>query len=320
MDNKKRIRGILLSPESTMLYALIVLYIVCAFLSPYFLTVSNIMNILMYSSITGIVSVGMTMIILVGAIDISVGSIIGLVGMLSAIVLTATKNLFLAILVGLVIGLVCGTINGFLVTKVKMVPMIATLSGMSIYRGIAMLTTGGLSRVITDKVYISFGRGYVFNVIPVCAVVMIAIFIIAGYVLKYTTFGRRIYAIGGNPEASRLAGINVINTKMIVYIICGLLSALAGILTAAQTGAAIPMAGEALEMDAIASVVLGGTSMQGGKGNVRGTLIGVLIMTTLSNVLTLLGVLSFWQDVAKGLVLILAVAIDVGRNGGYKSK
>lgn len=214
MDNKKRIRGILLSPESTMLYALIVLYIVCAFLSPYFLTVSNIMNILMYSSITGIVSVGMTMIILVGAIDISVGSIIGLVGMLSAIVLTATKNLFLAILVGLVIGLVCGTINGFLVTKVKMVPMIATLSGMSIYRGIAMLTTGGLSRVITDKVYISFGRGYVFNVIPVCAVVMIAIFIIAGYVLKYTTFGRRIYAIGGNPEASRLAGINVINTKI----------------------------------------------------------------------------------------------------------
>lgn len=319
MVEMKKKFNIKISSEWTMFFAFVMLCVVFVILSPYFLTVSNIMNILMYSSTTGIVAVGMTMIILVSCIDISVGSIVGLAGMLSGLTLADTNQPALAIAVGLGVGFVCGLLNGCLVTKIKMVPMIATLATMSIYRGIAMLTTGGLSRVVSNSDYKWLGRGFIFNTIPVCAITMIIIFVIVGYILKYTVFGRRIYAIGGNSEASRLAGINVANNILAVYVICGLLAGFAGIITEAQTGAAIPMAGEGLEMDAIASVVLGGTSMTGGKGKVKGTLIGVLIMATLTNGLTLLGVLSFWQNVAKGIVLIIAVTLDVARRGGYKS-
>jgi ribose transport system permease protein len=189
---------------------------------------------------------------------------------------------------------------------------------MSIFRGTALLTTNGLSQIISNQDFKWLGRQYFYGIIPVCVIITLILFLIVGYVLKYTPFGRKIYSIGGNPEASRLAGINVSRVRWIAYTTCGLMAGLSGVLTASQTGAALPVAGLGAEMDVIGAVVLGGVSLAGGKGKIAGTFLGVLILATLSNGLTLLNVMSFWQTIAKGFVLLFAVALDVARGGGYK--
>lgn len=318
METKKSKKKRVLSTEMTVLIAYIAIFIIFSFIAPYFFTVSNLMNIFLYSAVIGICATGMTMIILSGGLDISVGSIVALAGMVSGIVMVKSGNIVLSILAGLLVGAVCGAVNGVLITKFKIVPIIATLATMSIFRGTAMLTTNGQSQLVSADSYKWLGRGYLLNVIPYCVLVMAAMFLLIGYILKSTPFGRKVYSIGGNSEASRLAGINVSRIRFIIYVACGVLAGLSGIVTASQTGTAIPGAGTGLEMDVIGAVVLGGTSMNGGKGTVVGTLLGVLILATLSNGLTLMNVMSFWQTIAKGIVLIIAVMLDVARGGGYE--
>lgn len=311
--SKKRI-----STEATVLIAYIGLFVIFSFIAPYFLNANNILNIFLYSAVIGICATGMTMVIISGGLDISVGAIIALTGMVAGLVIAAGGNVGLAIFLALLTGAGCGALNGFLITKLKIVPIIATLATMSIFRGTAMLTTNGQSQQVAEESFKWIGRGYLFGAIPYCVIILIAIFILIGYVLKSTPFGRKLYSIGGNSEASRLAGINVKGIRFIIYVICGLLAGLSGIITASQTGTAIPSAGTGLEMDVIGAVVLGGVSMNGGKGSIVGTFLGVLILATLSNGLTLMNVMSFWQTIAKGVVLVIAVMLDVARGGGYE--
>ena len=300
---------------ASIIAAYVIMFIIFSIIAPYFMTWKNLMNILLYSSVIGISATGITMILLTGCMDISVGAIIGISGMISGIALSNGAPVGVGILLSLGMGIVCGAFNGLLVAKLKVTPLIATLASQSIIRGAALLTTGGLSLMISNESFKILGRHYIMGVMPVCVIIMFAFFLIAGYVLKYTPFGRNIYSTGGNIEASRLAGISVDRIRIIAYMISGLCAGLSGVIMASQTGAAIPTAGTGTEMDIVGAVVLGGTRLSGGKGNIVGTFIGVLVFVTLSNALTLLNVMSFWQTVAKGIVLLLAVVMDVARGG-----
>lgn len=306
------------STELTVFIAYVALVVLFSFIAPYFLTVSNVVNIFLYSAVMGVCAAGITMVIIAGGLDISVGSIVALSGMVASLTLAATGSTVLAVVLALLTGAVCGSINGILITRFKIIPIIATLATQSIFRGTALLTTKGQSQLVTVDGFKVIGRGYIGGVLPWCVVIMLLLFVVVGYVLKYTPFGRKIYAIGGNAEASRLAGMDVKNIRFVLYVICGVCSSLSGIITTSQTGTAIPSSSSGLEMDAIGAAVLGGVSMDGGKGSVFGTLLGVLIFSTLQNGLTLMNVMSFWQTIVKGIVLIIAVMLDVARSGGYK--
>ncbi|GHU61409.1 ribose ABC transporter permease [Clostridia bacterium] len=304
--------------EATVIIAFVGMFIIFSFIAPNFLTLKNIVNIFLYSTVIGVCATGMTLVIISGGLDISVGSIVALSGMVAGLTIAGTGSVPLGIMLALLTGLACGALNGVLITRFKIVPIIATLATMSIFRGAAMLTTSGQSQLVSAPAFKWLGRGYFLNTIPYCVIIMAVMFVLIGYILKYTPFGRKAYSIGGNPEASRLAGINVKFVRFIIYMICGVLTGLSGIITASQTGTAIPAAGTGLEMDAIGAVVLGGTSMNGGKGSIIGTLFGVLIFAILQNGLTLMNVMSFWQTIAKGVVLVIAVMLDVARGGGYE--
>lgn len=307
-----------LTTELTVLGAYILVFVVFSILSPYFLTVRNLMNIFMYSSVIGIAAIGTTLVLLTGGLDISVGAVIGLSGVISGLVQQSTGNIGLAISLGLVTGLLCGCFNGLLITKLKISPLITTLATLSIFRGIALLSTGGLTLIIASRSFKQVGRGYLLDFIPISVLIMLALFLLFGYLLYYMPFGRKIYSVGGNPEASRLAGIKVNGIRFIVYVIGGLVAGLSGVLVASQTGASLPTAGTGAELNVIGASILGGVSLSGGKGQVYGTLFGVLILATLNNGLTLMNVQTFWQTIATGCVLLLAVVLDVARGGGYR--
>ncbi|REJ27792.1 MAG: ribose ABC transporter permease [Caldibacillus debilis] len=293
------------------LLGLLLIVIVLTILSPNFLTVTNILNVFRQVSINALLAFGMTYVILTGGIDLSVGSILALCSALAAGFMTDSMDPVLAVSAGLVLGALMGAANGFVIAKGKVAPFIATLATMTIFRGLTLVYTEG--RPITgfsDSVaFKMIGRGYFLGV-PVPVYIMLAIFLILYLVLKKTTFGRGVYAVGGNEEASRLSGLNVDRIKIGVYTISGLLSAFAGIILASRLNSAQPTAGISYELDAIAAVVIGGTSLSGGRGRIAGTLIGALIIGVLNNGLNLLNVSSFYQQVVKGGVILLAVLLD----------
>jgi ribose/xylose/arabinose/galactoside ABC-type transport system permease subunit len=305
--------------ELTLLIAFILICVAFGILCKPFFTVNNFLNIGIYTAITGIAATTMTLILIQGCIDISVGSIMGFTGMVAAIMLRAGLNTGVAILVAFLLGLGCGIFNGALVSKVKINSMIATLATMSIFRGAAYLTNDGISVVINDTAFKWLGRGYV-GPIPFLIVIMLAIYIVVWYVSKYTAFGRKIYATGANQRASYLSGIKTDRIFWIGYMLNGMVAGLAGILMAAQAGSGLPTAGEGYEMTVISACILGGTSLNGGKGSVWGAFLGALMLTTITNGLTMMAVPTFYQQIIKGAILLLAVFIDVLRSGGYKKK
>lgn len=294
-----------------------VLFIVLSITSPYFLTVRNLLNVGQFASMMGIAATGMTIVLISGGIDISIGAIMGLTCMLIAKTIPETGGVALAILAGIGMGVACGTVNGVAIARAKVNPLIATLAAMSIFRGFAYIWNNGIPVPIENVEFGFLGRGNV-GVIPTSLIVMIAIFIIFGLIMRFFSFGRKVYSVGGNPIASYLSGINVRSTRLIVYIICGATAGLAGTVLASFVGAGVPNGGIGYELDVIAACILGGCSLGGGKGNIIGTFFGVLILVTLTNGMNLLGVQYFWQMVAKGVVLMLAVVIDVIRGGGYE--
>ena len=304
--------------EITVFISLAVLWLGLSLASPYFFEMKNAMNIGLFAAIKGISATAMTIVILSGGIDLSVGSIMGLSGMVVAIVATYTDNVFVIVASGLAAGIACGLVNGLIVTKGKINSFITTISTLLIFRGIAYITMDGGAVIISNDALKWFGRGYVFKIIPVPLVLMLICFIIIGFILEKTEFGRNVYSVGGNTTASFLSGIRVDRTIFMVYVISGFMAGFAGLLIAAQSGAGLPQAADGWQMDIIAAVILGGASLTGGKGNLIGTLLGILLLQTLSNGMTLLNIPSFWQMVAKGGVLIFAVVMDVARNGGYK--
>jgi len=314
------------------LVALVVLTLVFSALSPEFLTAGNLAILVKHVAINAILAIGMTFVILSGGIDLSVGSIVGLCGMVAGgllsrgLVLEAWgivvyPHTWLVVAVALAAGMALGSINGYLVARLGVAPFIATLGLLYAARGAALLMSDGAtfpnlggSRELGNTGFPFIGAGIVLG-LPVPVWLMVALAAAATFVAIRTPFGRHVYAVGGNERAALLAGVPVARVRMGVYVISGLCSALVGMIIAAQLGAAHPATGETFELNAIAAVVLGGTSLMGGRGTITGTLIGAFVIGILADGLVLLGVSAFWQMVIKGLVIVLAVILDQFQKG-----
>lgn len=266
-------------------------------------------NVLRQISINALIAFGMTFVILTGGIDLSVGSIFALSSAIAAGLMASGTDTFLAIMVGLLAGAVMGMINGILISKGKVAPFIATLATMTVFRGLTLVYTEGKPITGLPESFSMMGKGF-FLEIPMPIIWMLIAFVILLIVLKQTTFGRHVYALGSNEEATRLSGISITKVKVLVYTISGLLASLSGIILTSRLNSAQATAGMSYELDAIAAVVLGGTSLSGGKGWIVGTLIGAMIIGVLDNGLNLLNVSSFYQQVVKGGVILIAVLLD----------
>lgn len=299
--------------EQKSLIALLVLIAVVSFLNPNFFMLDNLLNILRQTSVNAIIAVGMTVVILTAGIDLSVGSVLALCGAVAATMVGLELPVYLVIPAALALGAALGGISGVIIAKGKVQAFIATLVTMTLLRGATLVYTDGrpVSTGFSDAAdsFAWLGTGYLFG-IPVPIWLMALVFIAAWYMLNHTRMGRYIYALGGNEAATRLSGINVDRVKIAVYALCGLLAALAGLIVTSRLSSAQPTAGTGYELDAIAAVVLGGTSLAGGKGRIMGTLIGALIIGFLNNALNLLDVSSYYQMIAKAVVILLAVLVD----------
>jgi len=305
---KSRRRGIIM--RFNLLFIFIALFVVASVSAPQFLTTQNMANLLQQSSLTGIVAIGMTVVILTSGIDLSVGSVAALSGMLVAIFIGVglpwPVAMALAIGSGLVLGGVMGGLSAYLVLPAFMV----TLAGMQSIRGMTYLTTNGTPTTAEIPMGLRFlGAGSVAG-IPVVGIIFVATTLIVGFVLRRTTFGEHIYAVGSNAQAARLSGLPVQRITTAAYVICGGLAALTGVLLTARLTIGQPTANTGLELDAIAAVVLGGTSLFGGKGGVLGTFIAVLLLSVLRNLFNLLGLSSFFQMLVTGLILIAALIMN----------
>lgn len=293
------------------LLGLLLIVVIITILNPSFMTTSNILNVLRQVSISALIAFGMTFIILTGGIDLSVGSTLALTGAIAATMLASGMDPILTMCIALLLGAILGAVNGIIIAKGKVAPFIATLATMTIYRGLTLVYTEGrpVSGLGDSVSFQMLGKGYFFG-IPVPVVTTALAFAVLYFILHKTTFGRRVYAVGGNEDASRLSGINVDRIKIAVYSLTGMLAALSALILTSRLNSAQPTAGTSYELDAIAAVVLGGTSLTGGKGWIFGTLVGALIIGVLNNGLNLIGVSSFFQQVVKGAVILFAVLID----------
>lgn len=295
------------------LAALLALCIGLAFSGPDFLTVGNLLNVMRQVSINAVIAFGMTLVILLGGIDLSVGSILAVSSVVIADLLQAHSNAGLATLAGVVAGALLGTVNGLIVTKGRVAPFIATLGTMTTLRGFALvLSNGSPISGFSSNFFSLVGDGYVAGLVPIPVVWMLVVFAVFWFVMRQTVFGRHIYATGGNAEAAALSGVKTDQVQIWVYTICGATAAMAGVILTSRLNSAQPTAGAGYELDAIAAVVLGGTSLSGGRGWIFGTLVGALLIGVLNNGLNLMGVSSFYQQVIKGGVILLAVLLDRG--------
>ncbi len=297
------------------LIALIILILFVSVMNPTFLQPTNLLNLLRQLIINGFIALGMTFVILTGGIDLSVGSTLAITSAVFAGLLQSGMNTLVAIVIAIILGLFLGLVNGLLITKGKLAPFIVTLATMTIYRGLTLVYTEG--RPIAgpkDNFFFQFlGKG-VFLGIPFPVILFAIVFLILWVILNKTPYGRKVYAVGGNYKASYISGINTDKVMIWVYVISALMAVLSGLVLTSRLNSAQPTAGTAYEMDAIAAVVLGGTSMSGGAGSLTGTLLGILILGVLNNGLNLLGVSSFYQQIVKGIVILVAVLIDRKRN------
>ncbi|MCC3866771.1 ABC transporter permease [Terrisporobacter mayombei] len=291
------------------LIGFVVLCIAISIATPAFLSKQNVLNLLRQSSIIGIISAGMTFVIISGNFDISVGAVAALSGVIVMRLATTGTNLFLAIAAAIAVCAIIGLVNGIMVAKINVPSLIATMAMVTIVRGILLMITGGYPITQTIPILDSLGNGY-FLGIPMPVIVFILVVIVSYIVLTQTKFGRHVYSVGGNQDASKLNGINVDNQKIKVFIINAVLAAIAGLVLTGRLGTASPVAGDSYDMDAIASVVIGGTSVSGGSGSVLKTIIGVLLMSVINNSFNLLGIDIFFQYIFKGLIILIAVGFD----------
>ncbi|KAA5837919.1 ribose ABC transporter permease [Saccharopolyspora hirsuta] len=291
------------------LAVLIALVVLMALIAPNFASVENLLNIARSISINAILAAGLTFVILTAGIDLSVGSIVAVSGVAAVLAAVGGLPTPVAVLIGILAGAAAGLGNGLLTAYLSLAAFIVTLGSMTLLRGLAYTMTDGQPIVSNTLNFRDIGNGY-FAGIPAPVVVMAIVYLVAWFVLERTKFGRHVYAVGGNAEAARLAGINVKRVMTVVYVIAGACAGLAGVIFAARVVSAQPNAGTGYELDAIAAVVLGGTSLAGGRGRIIGTLVGSVILGVLSTGLILMNVQFFTQLLIKGAVIILAVAID----------
>lgn len=297
---------------------LVLLVVVISFSTPKFLTGSNILNLLKSNSVNAIISCGMLMAILMGEIDISVGSTVGLTGIIGAYMITnAGLPVVPTVLICLGIGALVGLVNGICIAYLKVPAFVATLATQSIGRGLTEIISGGVTIRVRNDAYTSIGNKDIGGV-SIIIIYAALILILTWFLLNRTRFGYYIYALGGNPLAAQYSGVDVKKINMIPYILIGLFCGLGGLIWSARLGSAAATLGNGFEMDAIAAVVIGGTSMSGGVGTVGGTFIGILIIGVITNGLNLMGINSFWQSVFKGIIILAAVIFDVSRKSKSK--
>lgn len=321
MKKENKSIGAFLS-EYGVFIALLILVVIISAISPEFRQPGNFLNLLRQASFNGLIAFGMTCVILSGGIDLSVGSTFALSAIVCAEMIGHGVPVIVAVPVALLVGVALGLISGLLVTKGRLQPFIATLITMTAYRGLAMILTDGkpISRLAESSgdsvLFKAMGKGnFIFTFapdfkIPIPIIILVVVFGIMYFMLKHTTFGRRLYATGSNAKCAALSGVNIDRVKMSVYAISGFLSAMAGLIMISRVDSAQPIMGSGYELDAIAAVALGGTSMNGGRGRIAGTIAGVLIIAVLNNGLNILGVTSYYQSVVKAVVILVAVLAD----------
>lgn len=310
--SKKAIRII---KQLGIVWALLILVIIMACLKPSFFNPANLLLILKQSAITGILAVGMAMVIITGGIDLSVGSVLAVCCMVASFCTTSSMgyepmSVFVTFVICLLVGALFGAINGFFVSYLGFAPFIVTMATLSIGRGIALVVTNGRSVFNLTKEFVAVSNSTVLG-IPSLVYFWIAVVIIGVFLTRKTVFGKWLYAIGGNQEATRLSGVNVRSTKMMAYVISGICAGLTGLLMCSRVTSGQPPVGDGDELDAIASCVIGGISMSGGSGALIGTVIGVLILTVISNGFDIMGVPSNYQKIMKGIIILIAVYIDL---------
>ncbi len=283
---------------------LVIMCIIVTVATDKFLTANNIISVLRQISINTYIALGMTLIIILGHIDLSVGAIVAMSGTLTVgLIVNQNMHLGVAIVLGILVGVMAGFISGSIVSNFGVPAFIITMAMMNIANGIAYVYSGGQSTRITDEFFIAIGTGYLFNVIPFPVVYMVVLIVIFSFVLSKTKFGTYVYAIGGNREAAKLSGVPIKFIEITVFTLSGLLSAFAGLVLCSRMYSGQPSVGSGYELDAIAACVLGGTSMTGGKGRISGTVFGAMVIGIISNGLNLIGVSSYWQLIVKGLII-----------------
>jgi len=309
------LRKMLGSKEMGVFAALVALVVAMSFASPYFLTAMNLFNIVRGMSTIAIMSIGVTMVIITGGIDLSVGALLAVTGMLTARLMFSGFDPWLSVAGGLLLGCGLGAINGWVVTKVKVNPFITTLGMLSVGRGLTYLLATGLQGTVASNIPMKdesvnfLGGGYI-GPVPFPIIEMLVLVLAASWFMRNTVIGRQIYAIGSNEEAARLSGVPVNRVKMFAYVTTGALCALAGIMSGGLLATAATNAGEGMELDVIAAVVIGGTSLAGGRGSIIGAVIGAAIMAVLRNSFVLLHLPAYLQTMSIGVVIVLAVALD----------
>lgn len=290
--------------------AFVVICIMLSIATPYFFTAQNIIIVLRQVSINGILAIGVTFVIIAGGIDLSLGSVLALTGVVAAsFAHPGTHALVIPVMLGILTGVIIGAINGLTITLGKVAPFIVTLGMMTIARGLALVWSDGRPVTNLSPAFNYIGGGDLLH-IPVPILLFVLVIIVSAVILNYTRIGRYIYAVGGNENAARASGIRVSGVKLFAYIMCSGLAGLAGIILASRITTGQPNAGIAYELDAIAAVVIGGTSLLGGRGSIAGTVIGVLIIGVINNGLDLLNVTSYYQQIIKGIIIIGAVLLD----------
>ena len=292
----------------TLTLACIGLIVVMSFLSPHFFSLTNFKDILLGTAVIGIISFGMTMVLISGDIDLSVGSVVAFASVILCVSINEGLGLPVALLLTAAGAIAVGLVNGFFISVLEINSFIITLGTMSVIRGLAYIIIGGNPLPFKQPIVRSVGSD-TFLGVPIPIYFMVVVLAILWFVLKYTQFGRNVYAIGNNRETARLSGINVIKTKMLVFGIMGLLAGVAGFLLAAQTYAGIPAAGQGYELDALTAVILGGTSLRGGQGRLAGTVLGTFFVALVLNGQNMLDVPYFYQLVSKGAIILIAMAI-----------
>ncbi|MBN1834980.1 MAG: ABC transporter permease [Spirochaetales bacterium] len=316
-EQAARGRELLKRLVSNQMFFLILLIVVmgtiATIFNPRFFTVRNILNVLNQNAVTAIVAAGATLVMISGNFDISVGSMIGLATTTSALLVVDGMAIAPAMVIGFFVCVVCGLFNGLIIAKTRTPSFIITLAMLSTYHGISLITTGGITKSLAGK-FAVLGRGVSFGAIPNPILVCLGVFLFLWALLRFTKLGRRVYAVGGNEEAAYLSGVNADLTKIIVYGLNGVLVGIGSIVLLSRLGSALPSTGSGMELRAIAAVVIGGVPLSGGKGNALGTFLGVILMGLISNVLNLLNISAYYQEVAIGIIISVAVIFsNLGR-------
>ncbi len=310
MNDKSLLKRILAAREIVLVLIILLMSFIIYLVNPNFLTVANFRAVALGFSIEGLVVIAMTMVLISGAFDLSVGSIMAFTGMMTGICLTSGIPVIFSILIGLLIGAILGLVNGFVIAKIKVNALIATLGMMTIARSLTLVVSQGRPVTGFSAIFAKIGQSKLFG-IPLPVIYLIVMVIIADYLLRNSRFLRQIYYLGTNEEAARLSGIKVERLKIIIFIISGLIAGFAGIIGTARLNSAIPMSFQGAELRIIAGSVIGGASIQGGIGTILGGILGYIFMALVRNALVLLGVSVYWQGVVQGGLLLLAVSLDV---------